>query len=33
MSNLGILLSVIGVVFTIGAYFLHKNTPKPSKHH
>lgn len=33
MSNLGITLIIISIVFTVGAYFLHKNTPKPRKHH
>jgi len=33
MSNLGITLSVMSIIFTIGAIILYKNTPKISKHH
>jgi hypothetical protein len=33
MSNLGITLSVISIIFMLGALVLHKNTPKPNKHH
>ena len=33
MSNLGITLSVISIIFTLGALILHKNTPKPNNHH
>jgi len=33
MSNLGITLTIMSVIFIIGAYFLNKNTPKPHKHH
>ena len=31
MSDVGILLTIIGVIALIGAYFLHKNTPKSDK--
>ena len=33
MSNIGIALTVIGIVAMIGAYFLYKNTPKIDNHH
>ncbi len=33
MSNLGITLSIISIIFIIGAFILYKNTPKTSKHH
>ena len=32
MSNIGIALTVIGILAMIGAYFLYKNTPKHSGH-
>ena len=32
MSNLGITLSIISVIFIIGAFTLYKNTPKQHKH-
>jgi len=33
MSNLGITLIVMSIVFIVGAYILNKNTPKPHKLH
>ena len=32
MSSIGIALTIIGVIAMIGAYFLHKNTPKIDNH-
>ncbi len=33
MSNIGITLTIIGLISMIGAYFLYKNTPKTHNHH
>lgn len=33
MSNIGIALTIIGIVSMISAYFLYKNTPKIDNHH
>ena len=33
MSNIGITLTIIGIVAMIGAYFLYKNTPKTNNNH
>ena len=33
MSNAGITLTIIGIIFMIGAIVLHKNTPKTKQHH
>ena len=32
MSEVGVLLSVMSIIFTIGAYILYKNTPKVNHH-
>ena len=33
MSNLGITLSIISIIFMIGALILYKNTPKAKNNH
>jgi hypothetical protein len=32
MSDVGMVLTIMSIIFTIGAFFLYKNTPKPNKH-
>ncbi len=33
MSNVGIVLTILSIIFTVSAIILYKNTPKISKHH